>query len=123
MTIFQSGSLGKMFAAAAIPDYTTSTFDFRTDYTEDELARLTFQQKLDSRRRGPRAQQHGVDDGEERGVEADAEREREDGGSGEGRLMEQLPNAEPHIAAEIQQHRPVPPKKGRSPPPARSPYS
>jgi hypothetical protein len=47
MTIFQSGSLGKMFAAAAIPDYTTSTFDFRTDYTEDELARLTFQQKLE----------------------------------------------------------------------------
>jgi CubicO group peptidase (beta-lactamase class C family) len=87
-TIFQSGSLGKMFAAAAvmlqvedgklaltdpvtkfypdappswsaitvrhllthtsgIPDYTTSTFDYRKDYTEDQLAHLAFQQKLE----------------------------------------------------------------------------
>ena len=87
-TIFQSGSLGKMFTAAAamlmvedgklaltdsvrkffpdapatwqpimvrhllthtsgIPDYTTSAFDYRRDYTEDELARLAFQQKLE----------------------------------------------------------------------------
>lgn len=87
-TIFQSGSLGKMFTAAAvmmlvedgklalddsilrffpeapaswsaitvrhllthtsgIPDYTTSTFDYRKDYTEDELAHLAFQQKLE----------------------------------------------------------------------------
>jgi N-acyl-D-amino-acid deacylase len=87
-TIFQSGSLGKMFAAATvmalvedgklalgdpitkffpnapdswkaitvqhllthtsgIPDYTTSTFDYRKDYTEDQLAGLAFQQKLE----------------------------------------------------------------------------
>jgi CubicO group peptidase (beta-lactamase class C family) len=87
-TIFQSGSLGKMFTAAAvmlqvedgklaltdpitkffpdappewtaitvrhllthtsgIPDYTTSTFDYRRDYTEDELAHLAFKQKLE----------------------------------------------------------------------------
>ena len=87
-TIFQSGSLGKMFTATAvmlqvedgklaltdpitkfypdappawrpitirhllthtsgIPDYTTSTFDYRKDYTEDELAHLAFQQKLE----------------------------------------------------------------------------
>ncbi len=82
-TIFQSGSLGKMFTATAvmlqvedgklslsdpitkffpdapaswrtitvrnllnhtsgIPDYTTSTFDYRKDYTEDELAHMAF---------------------------------------------------------------------------------
>jgi len=87
-TIFQSGSLGKMFTAAAvmlqvedgklaltdpitkfypdappawsaitirhllthtsgIPDYTTSTFDYRKDYTEDQLAHLAFEQKLE----------------------------------------------------------------------------
>jgi CubicO group peptidase (beta-lactamase class C family) len=87
-TIFQSGSLGKMFTAAVImlqvedrklaltdpittfypdappswraitvrhllthtsgiPDYTTSTFDYRKDYTEDELAHLAFRQKLE----------------------------------------------------------------------------
>ena len=45
------------------------------------------------------------------------EREREDGGSGEGRLVEQLPNAEPHVAAEIGQHRPVPPKERTKPGP------
>ncbi len=84
-TIFQSGSLGKMFTATAvmmqvedgklavtdpitkffpgapaswrditvrhllthtsgIPDYTTSTFDYRKDYTEDELASFAFKQ-------------------------------------------------------------------------------
>ena len=87
-TIFQSGSLGKLFTATAvmlqvedgklaltdpitkffpdappawrpitvrhllthtsgIPDYTTSTFDYRKDYTEDELAHLAFQQTLE----------------------------------------------------------------------------
>ncbi len=87
-TIFQSGSLGKMFTAAAvmllvedgklaltdpitkffpdapvtwkaitvrhllthtsgIPDYTTSSFDYRKDYTEDQLAKLAFEQKLE----------------------------------------------------------------------------
>ncbi|HEU4786823.1 MAG TPA: serine hydrolase [Gemmatimonadaceae bacterium] len=87
-TIFQSGSLGKMFTAAAvmllvedgklalgdpiakffpdapaawkgvtvrhllthtsgIPDYTTSSFDYRKDYTEDQLAHLAFQQTLE----------------------------------------------------------------------------
>jgi len=87
-TVFQSGSLGKMFTATAvmlqvedgklslddpltkffpdapatwrsitvrnllnhtsgIPDYTTSTFDYRKDYTEDELARMAFAQKLE----------------------------------------------------------------------------
>jgi CubicO group peptidase (beta-lactamase class C family) len=87
-TIFQSGSLGKMFTASAvmlqvedgkltladpitkffadapapwsaitvrhllthssgIPDYTTSTFDYRKDYTEDQLAHLAFEQKLE----------------------------------------------------------------------------
>ncbi|HEY2375181.1 MAG TPA: serine hydrolase [Gemmatimonadaceae bacterium] len=87
-TIFESGSLGKMFTATAvmlqvedgkvslddpltkffpdapaawqaikvrnllnhtsgIPDYTTSTFDYRKDYTEDELARIAFAQKLE----------------------------------------------------------------------------
>lgn len=87
-TIFQSGSLGKMFTAAAvmllvedgtlsladpittffrdappgwsaitvrhllthtsgIPDYTTSAFDYRRDYTEDQLARLAFAQSLE----------------------------------------------------------------------------
>ena len=87
-TIFQSGSMGKMFTATAvmlqvedgklslsdpitkffpdapaawqkitvrnllnhtsgIPDYTTSSFDYRKDYTEDELAHLAFQQKLE----------------------------------------------------------------------------
>ena len=87
-TIFQSGSLGKMFTAMAvmlqvedgklglddqltkffsdapaswrgitvrhllthtsgIPDYTTETFDYRRDYTEDELARLAFAQALE----------------------------------------------------------------------------
>lgn len=87
-TIFQSGSLGKMFTATAvmlqvedgklslddpltkffpdapatwraitvrnllnhtsgIPDYTTSTFDYRKDYTEDELARMAFAQPLE----------------------------------------------------------------------------
>ena len=87
-TIFQSGSLGKMFTATAvmlqvedgklslsdpltkffadapatwreitvrhllthtsgIPDYTTSTFDYRRDYTEDQLARMAFEQTLE----------------------------------------------------------------------------
>jgi N-acyl-D-amino-acid deacylase len=87
-TIFQSGSLGKMFTAAAvmllvedgklalgdpltkffpdaplswntitvrhllthtsgIPDYTTSTFDYRKDYTEEQLAELAFEQTLE----------------------------------------------------------------------------
>jgi CubicO group peptidase (beta-lactamase class C family) len=87
-TIFQSGSLGKMFTAAAvmllvedgrlalsdpvwkffptapaawnsitvrhllthtsgIPDYTTSTFDYRKDYTEEELAQLAFEGELE----------------------------------------------------------------------------
>ncbi len=87
-TMFQSGSVGKMFTAAAvmlqvedgklaladpitkffpdapaswkaitvrhllthtsgIPDYTTSGFDYRRDYTEDELARLAYQQPLE----------------------------------------------------------------------------
>ncbi|HEY7236432.1 MAG TPA: serine hydrolase [Gemmatimonadaceae bacterium] len=87
-TIFQSGSLGKMFTATAvmlqvedgklslgdpitkffpgapaswraitvrnllnhtsgIPDYTTSSFDYRKDYTEDELARMAFAEKLE----------------------------------------------------------------------------
>jgi CubicO group peptidase (beta-lactamase class C family) len=87
-TIFQSGSLGKMFTAAAvmllvedgklaltdpitkffpdapvtwkaitvrhllthtsgIPDYTTSSFDYRKDYTEDQLAKLAFEQTLE----------------------------------------------------------------------------
>ncbi|HVG83053.1 MAG TPA: serine hydrolase domain-containing protein [Vicinamibacterales bacterium] len=32
---------------SGIPDYTTSTFDYRKDYTEDELAHLAFQQKLE----------------------------------------------------------------------------
>jgi CubicO group peptidase (beta-lactamase class C family) len=87
-TIFQSGSLGKMFTAAAvmlqvesgrialadpitkfltdappawqaitirhllthtsgIPDYTVGTFDYRKDYTEDELAKLAYGQALE----------------------------------------------------------------------------
>ncbi len=87
-TIFQSGSLGKMFTAAAvmlqledsklalsdpltkffpdapptwrditvrhllthtsgIPDYTTDAFDYRKDYTEEELARFAFAEKLE----------------------------------------------------------------------------
>ena len=87
-TIFQSGSLGKMFTATAImllvedgkialtdpltkyfpaapaswkkitvrhllthtsgiPDYTTDTFNFRTDYTEDQLATLAFAMPLE----------------------------------------------------------------------------
>lgn len=87
-TIFQSGSLGKMFTATAvmlqvedgklalsdpimkffpdapaswrditvrhllthtsgIPDYTTSTFDYRKDYTEDQLAKFAFEQKTE----------------------------------------------------------------------------
>jgi N-acyl-D-amino-acid deacylase len=87
-TIFQSGSLGKMFTSAAvmlqvedgkvslsdpitkffpdapptwraitvrhllthtsgIPDYTTDAFDYRKDYTEDELARLAYAQPLE----------------------------------------------------------------------------
>ena len=87
-TIFQSGSVGKMFSATAvmllvqdgklslsdpitkffpdapafwrditvrhllnhtsgIPDYTTSTFNYRKDYSEDELARFAFQQPLE----------------------------------------------------------------------------
>ncbi len=87
-TLFQSGSLGKMFTATAvmlqvedsklaltdtitkffpgapaewrgitvrhllthtsgIPDYTTSTFDYRKDYSEDELARFAFAQKTE----------------------------------------------------------------------------
>jgi CubicO group peptidase (beta-lactamase class C family) len=87
-TIFQSGSLGKMFTAAAvmllvedgklaladpitkffpnapvswnaitvrhllthtsgIPDYTTSSFDYRKDYTEEQLAHLAFELKLE----------------------------------------------------------------------------
>lgn len=87
-TIFQSGSLGKMFTAAAvmmqvedgkvslsdpitkffpdapatwrsitvrhllthtsgIADYTTDAFDYRKDYTEDELARLAYAQTLE----------------------------------------------------------------------------
>jgi CubicO group peptidase (beta-lactamase class C family) len=87
-TIFQSGSLGKMFTATAvmlqvedgklaltdpitkffpdaplswkaitvrhllthtsgIPDYTTSTFDYRKDYTEDELAHIAYGLKLE----------------------------------------------------------------------------
>lgn len=87
-TIFQSGSLGKMFTAAAvmlqvedgklaltdpltkffpdapptwgaitvrhllthtsgIPDYTTDAFDYRKDYTEDDLARFAFAEKLE----------------------------------------------------------------------------
>ena len=85
-TVFQSGSLGKMFTATAvmlqvedgklslsdsitkffpdappswngitvrhllthtsgIPDYTTSTFDYRKDYTEEQLARFAYEQK------------------------------------------------------------------------------
>ena len=87
-TIFQSGSVGKMFTATAlmllvedgkvslsdpvikffpdaptswreitvrhllthtsgIPDYTTSTFDYRKDYSEDELSRFAYQQPLE----------------------------------------------------------------------------
>jgi CubicO group peptidase (beta-lactamase class C family) len=87
-TIFQSGSLGKMFTATAvmlqvedgklslsdpisrffpgapkawqpitvrhllthtsgIPEYTTVNFDYRRDYTEDDLLRLAFATKLD----------------------------------------------------------------------------
>jgi len=87
-TIFQSGSLGKMFTAAGvmlqveagrlaltdsitkffpdapatwrpitirhllthtsgIPDYTVETFDYRRDYTEDELAHFAFQNALE----------------------------------------------------------------------------
>lgn len=87
-TIFQSGSLGKMFTATAvmlqvedgklslsdpitnffpdapdtwraitvrhllthtsgIPDYTTDAFDYRKDYTEDDLAKLAFAQTLE----------------------------------------------------------------------------
>ena len=87
-TIFQSGSLGKMFTATAvmllvedgklsladtiarffpdgpsswrsitvrnllnhtsgIPDYTTSEFDYRKDYTEDEMAKLAFAQAIE----------------------------------------------------------------------------
>lgn len=87
-TIFQSGSLGKMFTAAAvmlqvedgrlslsdpvtkffanappgwrhitirhllthtsgIPDYTTESFDYRRDYTENELVKLAFAQPLE----------------------------------------------------------------------------
>ena len=87
-TIFQSGSLGKMFTATAvmlqvedgklalsdpltkffpgapatwqnitvrhllthtsgIPDYTTDAFDYRKDYTEDELAKLAFATTLE----------------------------------------------------------------------------
>ena len=87
-TIFQSGSLGKMFTATAImllvedgklaltdtitrffpdapaswrsitvrnllnhtsgiPDYTTSEFDYRKDYTEDEMARLAYAQAVE----------------------------------------------------------------------------
>jgi N-acyl-D-amino-acid deacylase len=87
-TIFQSGSLGKMFTAAAvmlqvedgklslsdpltkffpnspstwsaitvrhllthtsgIPDYTTERFDYRKDYTEEELARMAYAEKLE----------------------------------------------------------------------------
>ena len=87
-TIFQSGSLGKMFTAMAvmlqvedgklrlddpltkffpdapatwraitvrhllthtsgIPDYTTDAFDYRKDYTEEELARFAFAEKLE----------------------------------------------------------------------------
>jgi len=87
-TIFQSGSLGKMFTSAlvmmlvedgklaltdpitkffpdapnswqaitvrhllthtsGIPDYTTSSFNYRKDYTEDELAHLAFKQTLE----------------------------------------------------------------------------
>ncbi|HJU75532.1 MAG TPA: serine hydrolase [Gemmatimonadaceae bacterium] len=87
-TIFQSGSLGKMFTAVAvmlqvedgklalsdpltkffpdapntwrditvrhllthtsgIPDYTTDEFDYRKDYTEDELARLAYATQLE----------------------------------------------------------------------------
>jgi N-acyl-D-amino-acid deacylase len=87
-TIFQSGSLGKMFTATAvmllvedgkvalsdpitkyfpgapaswgpitvrhllthtsgIPDYTTDAFDYRKDYTEDELARLAYAMPLE----------------------------------------------------------------------------
>jgi CubicO group peptidase (beta-lactamase class C family) len=87
-TIFQSGSMGKQFTAAAvmllvqdgklrlddpiatylpgtppafqaitvrhllthtsgIPDYTTSDFDYRRDYTEDDLLKMAFAQKLE----------------------------------------------------------------------------
>jgi N-acyl-D-amino-acid deacylase len=87
-TIFQSGSLGKMFTATAvmlqvedgklalsdpltkffpdapatwrgitvrhllthtsgIPDYTTDAFDYRKDYTEEQLAKMAFEQKLE----------------------------------------------------------------------------
>jgi CubicO group peptidase (beta-lactamase class C family) len=87
-TIFQSGSMGKQFTAAAvmllvqdgklrlddpiakylpgtppafqaitvrhllthtsgIPDYTTNDFDYRRDYTEDDLLKMAFAQKLE----------------------------------------------------------------------------
>ena len=87
-TIFQSGSLGKMFTSAAvmlmvedgklslsdsitkffpdapatwnaitvrhllthtsgIPDYTTDAFDYRKDYSEDELAKFAYAEKLE----------------------------------------------------------------------------
>jgi CubicO group peptidase (beta-lactamase class C family) len=32
---------------SGIPDYTISTFDYRKDYTEDQLARLAYEQKLE----------------------------------------------------------------------------
>jgi len=32
---------------SGLPDYTTSTFDYRKDYTEDELARFAFAQKTE----------------------------------------------------------------------------
>jgi N-acyl-D-amino-acid deacylase len=88
LTIFQSGSLGKMFTAAAvmlqvedgklalsdgitkffpgapaawrditvrhllthtsgIPDYTTDAFDYRKDYTEEQLTKFAFEQPLE----------------------------------------------------------------------------
>jgi hypothetical protein len=49
---------------------------------------------------GERAQQHGVDHAEDRGGRADAERNRQDGGDGKGRLPAQAAHREREVAYE-----------------------
>ena len=44
-----------------------------------------------------RPQQHGADDGEDRGVGADAERQRQDGGQREGAILAEQPEREAEI--------------------------
>src|SRR5579871_6238768 len=57
---------------------------------------------------GNRIEQHGVDDGEEGSVRADAERQSEDGDGGEARTFAQCPSGEARILSTFVEPTPAP---------------